>query len=229
MSFKRFAALALAAVTALALCGCGGKGDGKHAAMAIWPAQLSEEETALTELLAIGMDGCRIFDFQMGDKPNGVQSIRLRGYELADGDWNCVTDCIGPFTDATGRLALTFGKMTDGVRMAYQSENNSVGRNFTMEAEDASGLTFATSALSGSPSMEFDQEVPLVLQIATSKSEFSSYDVDYFGMPRELAKHGYEHVYAITVTFSKKTAAELIQAAAPGVPAPDPAQSAPAE
>ena len=41
-----------------------------------------------------------------------------------------------------------------------------------------------------------------IFQIATTQNEFVTYDVDYFGMPRELAKGGYEHVYAITVTFS---------------------------
>lgn len=88
MRAKRYLSLLLAAALALALAGCGANEDsGKHAAMSIWPAQLSEEENALTELLGIGMHPYRIFDFQMGDSPNGVQSILLRAYELVDGEW----------------------------------------------------------------------------------------------------------------------------------------------
>lgn len=221
MRTKRYVSALLAALLALSLAGCKGReDDGKHAAMSIWPAQLSEEENALTELLAIGMDGYRIFDFQMGDSPNGVQSIVLRAYELVDGEWQAKAAASRTFTDAKGRLALTFGKMTEGVRIAWQSENCGGGMEFTMEAGDTSGLIFATSVLSGTAAIEFDQEVPLVLQIATSQSEFSTYDVDYFGMPRELAKRGYEHVYAITAAFSKAPPSS------PDVTEPTPASSA---
>ena len=54
-----------------------------------------------------------------------------------------------------------------------------------------------------------------MVQIATTKNEISSYDVKYFEMPREYGKHGYEHVYAITVMFSEKTVYELAESAAP--------------
>ena len=59
-----------------------------------------------------------------------------------------------------------------------------------------------------------------MLQVATAKSEFTTYEVDYFGMPRELAKHGYEHVYAVTVMFSEKTVAQLDQDAPTSEPSP---------
>lgn len=228
MRTKRYISLLLAALMALSLTACG-KGEDKsgHAATSIYPAKLTAEEEALISLLGIGMDPYRIFDFQMGSETQGVQSIRLRAYELVGGDWSCVADTSRTFTDSVGRLALTFGKMTEGVQMAWQSENNSGGTSFTMEAgEGEAGLIYATSVLTNSPSMGFDEEIPLALQIATSKNEFSTYDVDYFGMPRELAKHNYEHVYAITVTFSKEQAEEPTVAApqsgAAGEPAPTP-------
>ena len=51
------------------------------------------------------------------------------------------------------------------------------------------------------------------------------YPVDYFGMPRELAKHDYEHVYAVTVVFSAKSVGDLsrdVPSAAPDEPPAEP-------
>ena len=229
MSGKRTAALLLAALMALGLAGCGAdkdKEDGQNEGMFIQPAQLSEEETALTELLAVEMGNYRMFDFRLsGD--SGVQSMWLTAYELVDGDWSVIAQERGAFTDPEGRIALTFGKVTDGVRTAVQSASGTGTNSYTpIPEDDVSGMAFATSKLSGPASIEFDQEIPLVLQVATAKSEFTTCDVGYFGMPRELAKHGYEHVYAITVTFSQKPVSALPQDAPS--PAP-PAEPSPGE
>lgn len=222
MRKRQIAALALAVLTALALCGCGAKDDEDktgHAAISIYPAKLTAEETALTELLDIGMNNYRMFDFQMGSDTEGVQSIMLRVYELENGKWIDIATEARPFSDAAGRIALTFGKMPEGVKTAIQSESGTDSNSFVPVAEgDVSAMTYATSVLTDSPSVEFDEEVPLVLQIATSKSEFSTCSVDYFGMPRELAKHDYDHVYAITVTFSQKSVSDIVQSIAPGIP-----------
>ena len=58
------------------------------------------------------------------------------------------------------------------------------------------------------------------VQIATTKNEIRSYEVGYFHMPREYAKHGYEHVYAITVTFSAGAASEPLPESSPAQPSP---------
>lgn len=211
MRTKRYAALFLAAALALSLAGCGmneDKSKDKDGDMAIQPAQLSQEETALLELLDVGTDAQRIFDYQV----EGAKSVRLRAYELAGNDWNCVVHGAVEAANGAGRVALTFGKMAEGVRMAYSDGSGIYSREFTMEAGDISGITFATSALTGPTPIELDREIPLALQIGTSQGEFSTYSVDYFDMPRELAKHGYEHVYAITVTFSAQAASELLDA-----------------
>ncbi|MBD5133712.1 MAG: hypothetical protein HDT38_04475 [Clostridiales bacterium] len=209
MRTKRYISLLLAALLLLALAACGadGKKD-KKAAMTIAPVQLTEEESDLMELLDIDPAAYRIFDFDV----DGAQSVRLRAYELADGDWDCVVHGAHGATDGEGRIALTFGKMTDGGRMACKDGSGVFSQDFVMEPGDTSGMAFVTSTLSGSASVKLDEEIPLVLQIATSKSEFSTYGVEYFGMPRELVKGGFEHVYAITVTFSSKAASEPIDA-----------------
>jgi len=226
MRTKRYVSLLLALVMGLTLAACKGDADGKIAETSIHPAQFTEEEQALMDLLGISMDNYYIFDFQLaGQNAKDVQSIHLRAYELMEGGWECVAHPVSGFTDPTGRLALTFGKMTEGVRMACLSKSGSLSTEFVMEAdENAPNLIYATSVLTGSPSFELEEEVPLVLQIATSKNEIISYQVEYFGMPRELAKHGYEHVYAITVTFSKSAPSEPLQdgSAAPEPEAPTP-------
>ena len=54
-----------------------------------------------------------------------------------------------------------------------------------------------------------EEEIPLAVQIITSKNEVVSYQVDYFHSPEEYEKLGYEGVFAITIRFSQKTVAEL--------------------
>lgn len=201
MRTKRYAALFLAAALALSLAGCGmneDKNKDKDGDMTIQPAQLSQEETALTELLSLEMKSYRIFDFQV----SGAKSVKISAYELVDGEWSPVTTGLGDFSpDGPGRIALMFGKMNEGVSVRWQGEQGGGGTQFLMPGGDSAGLFYATSVLTAAAAVELDQEIPLAIQIATTQSEINSYDVQYFGMPREYAKHGYEHVYAITVTF----------------------------
>lgn len=229
MRTKRYCSLLLAALMALALAGCGAnteKDKKEDGDMLIQPAQLSEEETALTELLAVEMENYRMYDFRLKEN-SGVQSMRLAIYELMDGNWTPIAQDCQAFADQEGRIALTFRKVTDGVTTAVQSASGSGSNSYTPTPEDdVSSMAFATSKLSSPTAIEFDREIPLVLQVATAKSEFTTYDVDYFEMPRELGKHGYEHVYAITVTFSQKSADQLSQPVTSVAPSaePSPAQ-----
>lgn len=229
MGRKRVAALLVAALMALGLAGCGadgsnGKDKDKDAAKTIAPAQLSEEEQNLAQLLGLGMESYDIFEFQAG----GAQSLQFNTYELVAGDWSRIQGGGGAelTTGTTGRIALTFGKIPDGVRLAFQTEGQFMSTSYWPEpGDDVSGMTCATSALDGTQTIELEQEIPLVLQVVTSKNEVRVYPVDYFGMPRELDKHGYEHVYAITVMFSEKAVGNLSQnvpSAAPGEPSAEP-------
>lgn len=201
MRTKRYFALLLAALMALTLTACGaGIKKNKSTAMSIAPVQLSEEETALSELLALDLENYHIFAFQA----KGAKTLQFNTYELADGEWNRIQGGGGAELSAeSGRIALTFGKMTDGVRLAFQTEGQTMSSSIQPEpGGNVSGMTFATSMLGESRAVTLEEEIPLAVQIVTSKNEIHSYDVSYFGMPREYAKYGYEHVYAITVMFS---------------------------
>lgn len=220
MRIKRYCALLLAALLALALTGCGITG---HEAISIRPAQLTAEEEALSTLLDVDMGAYRIFDFQMdggngkaGVKSSGVQSVQLTLYELADGKWAVKAQSQRAFSGAKGRVAMSFGKITEGVNIAIQGED--MLENMALDKitqSNTSSMSYTTSVLTESAVMEFDKETPLAIQIVTSKNDIQSYGVQYFEMPREYDKHGYEHVYAITVMFSKKTVYELADSAAP--------------
>ena len=74
---------------------------------------------------------------------------------------------------------------------------------------DITGMGYATSVLSDKQEIVYDQEIPLVIQIITSKNEVHSYVVDYFFQPEEYENYDYEYVYAITVLFSQKPVSEL--------------------
>lgn len=206
MRIKRYTALFLAAALALALCACGadeGKDKEQDGGMTIAPAQLTEEEQNLADLLALGMESYHIFSFQA----KGAKSLRFNVCELIDGDWAPVQDVGAMGMSAeNGRVALTFGKLTDGVRLALQTEGELMSGQVKIDpADDVSAMTFATSTLDQSgAAIELDREIPLVLQTVTARNEVRMYPVDYFEMPRELAKSGYEHIYAITVTFSAR-------------------------
>lgn len=212
MRIKRYAALLAAAALALALAGCGvGEKDDGKLEMTIAPAQLGEEETRLAELLALEMESYRIFQFQA----EGAKTIQFNLYELVDGAWSPIQGGKGERLSAgTGRLALTFGKITDGLRAACQTEGQVTSASIQPEpGDDVSAMTFATSTLEKAKAIELEREIPLVVQVVTSKQEIRYYDVDYFEMPREYAKHGYEHVYAVTVTFSEKESGAAADAA----------------
>ena len=151
----------------------------------------------------------RIFDFSLDES---VQSIQVNTYRLVDGEWKLETGGGGQaFSDITGRIALGFERLDEELRIAIQSEHTGgatgykSGRN--EDLKEVGG--FATSILSEKKEVVYEEEIPLVIQIITSKNEIHSYQVDYFHSPKEYEKLGYEGVFAITIRFSQKTVAEL--------------------
>jgi hypothetical protein len=226
MRIKRYGSLFLALALALGLCGCSAAGKAGKTSLSIQPAQLTAEEEALAKLLDVSMDSYRIFDFEAGGKQKdgeGVQSVQLTLYELTDGEWTPKAQAQQAFSDVKGRIALSFGKITEGVHMTIQSEGVFESMELDKLADSGTAsMSYTTSILTESAAMELDQETPLAIQIVTSKNDIQSYGVQYFDMPREYAKHGYEHVYAVTVMFSQKTVYELVDSAANPSPSPEP-------
>ena len=204
---KKLMVIVLAIVGMLSMAGCADK-EKNEEKMYIEPAQLTEEEEEIASLLGLNTEQ-RIYDFTLDES---VQSIQVNTYRLMDGEWKLEAGGGGQaFSDTTGRIALGFERLDEGNRIAIQSEHTDGSTEYKSERnEDLNEIgSFATSVLSGKAEVVYEKEIPLAVQIITSKNEVVSYQVDYFHSPEEYEKLGYEGVFAITVRFSQKTVAEL--------------------
>ncbi len=67
------------------------------------------------------------------------------------------------------------------IRIAMQSEHTGGSTEYKSERnEDLKEVGgFATSILSEKKEFVYEEEIPLVIQVITSKNEISSYQVDY--------------------------------------------------
>lgn len=203
---KRVIAIILVMIGMVSLIGCSGTSKSAEK-MYIEPAQLTEEEENIAELLGLNTKQ-RIFDFVLDES---VQSIQVNTYRLIDGAWKLEAGGGGQaFSDTEGRIALGFERLDEGVRIAIQSDHT--GGSTEYESERNEELKeiggFATSVLSEKTAVVYEEEIPLAIQVITSSNRVVSYQVDYFNSPEEYEKLGYEGVFAITIRFSQKTVAE---------------------
>lgn len=197
---KRIFAFILSAVLTGCLCSCSNTPQASPS-MYIEPAQLSEEENQIAELLGADKSQ-RIFDFVVDDT---VQSYQVNTYQLIDGRWELQNGGGGSaFTDTSGRIALGFDKLAEGIRVAAQSEHSGGSTIYKRELEpELIDMGYATAYLSNKTEIIYEEEIPLVIQVMTSKGQIISYDVEYFKNPEEYEKLDYEGVFAVTVRFSQ--------------------------
>lgn len=191
-------------VMLFSLCAC----NHGEEEMYIEPARLSEEEESLRRLL--GPDAGHIdniYDFALKD---GVQTMEVNLYTLTEGKWEMLYGGSQGFSDTEGRIAFSYGKLAEGVRIALQAEKKSGVNSYTPTLdEDFSTMSTGAASLAERTEIRYDEEIPVVLQIITSKTAIRTLSTEYFFEPDILEEWGHEHVYAITVRFSQKTVAEL--------------------
>lgn len=199
-------AFALLVLLALVLCGCSSAGAAP--AMYIQPAELDEKEEAVAKLLGADTDQ-HLFDVVLDGT---AKKVSVCIYELVDGEWELRSGG-GGFSlnevrdDARkGRMAFGFEDLRGEYREALQ-----FGKDFTAvkygsseDLDDPEGMGRTTSFLSNREEIVYGKEIPLAIQINTTKNEVVSYFTDYFFRPEEYEKLGYEHVYALTVMFSQE-------------------------
>ena len=204
---KKLIAIVLVMVGILSMAGCSNI-EKTAEKMYIEPAQLTQEEEKIAALLGLNTQQ-KIYDFVLDET---VQSIQVNTYRLIDGEWKLETGGGGQaFSDVTGRIALSFERLDEGIRIAIQSEHSGGSTEYESERnEDLNEIgSYATSILSEKTEFAYEEEIPLAVQIITSKNQVVSYQVDYFNSPEEYEKFGYEGVFAITIRFSQKTVGEL--------------------
>ena len=185
--------------------------------MYIEVAQLSEQEKNILQL--IGANNSQLIcDFMLDEN---VESIQVNSYELIEGEWCMQYGGTQRFSDESGRLAITFDDIPRGFQVALQEEDGSSiikhsnpylieeSRSTKQESvADVELMGRTTSLISELTEIIYEEEIPLAIQISTSKDSIFSYIVEYFFTPEEYQKHDYEHVYAITVLFSQKMMGE---------------------
>ena len=180
------------------LAGCGQQGE-QAPEQYIEPAQLTAEEEKIAKLLGYEGDA-RIFDFFLDDS---VQSMKEHLYELVDGQWKELTGGSYAVESGAGRIALEFERLDGPTRIAFQQ-----GEGYSAVSHDRGtapdGLGVGTSCLSQREEISCGAEIPLVVQVMTSKSEMSLYGVEGFQEPERYAEQGHEHVYAFTVSFHQE-------------------------
>jgi len=185
-------------IAMLLLTGCASK----EPAMTISTARLNENEAAIAKLLGADMNQ-HIYDYCADDE---LKSVRINAYELVDGKWeNSIGGGSMAVSGGEGRFALAFDVLPDGLRTAFQHGEGSSASTWTApEKLDITGMSRSSMRLEELSSFEYEEEIPLVAQIITRKNEIRSFSPDeVLSSPEKIAEYGHDHVYIITVTFSK--------------------------
>ena len=90
-------------------------------------------------------------------------------------------------------------------RERVSSEKNNVSDTYIVEiSEEEKEMGVGNSYLDGHE-IQYEVEIPIMIQVVTSKNGASMYDVEYFNKPQVYEKEQYDHVYAITIMFCEKT------------------------
>lgn len=187
----------------LALGGCGKE---KTPDTFVAKAALTDQEKKIVALLD-GKPDC-IFDYQ-ADK--AIKTIRVNLYKLDErGEWGLVSSLSELETAEKGRIALKFANLASGVRIGVhgqQKDEKKEEKIYSIEIPPGqirtADLSWVSVSLSDPVALEYDKEIPLVVEVFSSKSGPISASLNYFNEPGRFAEKGYDHVYALTVQFSK--------------------------
>ncbi len=178
--------------------------------MYIKATELTDEELNLIALVGGDdiADKQAIYDFKLDDR---IKAIQINIYELKDAEWKMISGGSSrTFGDIDGRMAISTDNIAKGCRITLQSENKKGSNSYITEiSKEQENMGIGTSKLTSMEEIEYEKEIPLVIQVQTNKNGMRLYDVEYFNQPEEYAKLDYEHVYAVTIMFSKKSINEL--------------------
>lgn len=173
-------------------------------------AKLLKEEDEILELL-VGDNDYNIYDFKID---RDVKTLQTDLKELKDGKWEFVSGDLTQFKDETGRIALSFENFGEGLRVAIQSKNSSGYSSYATELVEEINkdlITITESTLEEREDIIYEKEIPIIIQTLSYEDSVISYSMDSFFTPEVYEEENYEHIYAVTVMFSKKTIDELTE------------------
>lgn len=178
----------------LLFTGCASMGGDS---MTLSPAQLTQKEEQMVQLLTPNQG--ILLDFAADEQ---LQSLSVSIKELDGTQWVSVGGGSYGLEDSSGRIALQFDLLDEGLRTAIQTKNYFVSsNNFKPEKSDREGLAWGSTILSDSVPLEYETEIPVAIQAFTTGSFYST-DVSAYYEPEQLAERGYAKVLALTITFS---------------------------
>lgn len=195
---KRLSGMFCALALLLLLSAC--DAQKKPAAMEIMHADLTKEEQGVFQLMK--EHHAALYDFAL-EAPAG--QIQTQAYRLGDdGAWESVGGGAFALEEKEGRLALTFGRLSDGFRTAVQGQGMISNQNEAHIQEGPIEESVTTGFAQGpATKIVWDEEIPLALQIVAPREIPVSCSTTYYFSPENLMNQGYEQVYAVTVMFSK--------------------------
>lgn len=194
-------------ILVFALSGCYMEEDSSNY---IEKAKLTKEEEKIAELLG-DISEYEIFDFKIDSE---IKTIQTNLNELKNGKWEFVSGDLSQFKDKSGRIAFSFGNVGEGLRIATQSKSTSGYSSYNteyMEELNREDVFMSSSALKKREEIIYEKEIPLFIQVLSSKDTVKAFGMDSFFTPEVYEEDDYEHVYAITIMFSKKTMDELTE------------------
>lgn len=111
------------------------------------------------------------------------------------------------YAATTGTFSLDDGDVMNGVTFSLREVgDHGIEGRYEIQEESmlfSDDISHSTSILGERTSIEFETEIPIMLQLITSNDRIISKGIDCFGEPEKLAEEGYNEVYAATVLFSR--------------------------
>lgn len=197
---KRIFLAFLTLMLTLSITGCGGQATTSE--MRIQPAALTPNETNLIKLINSSDQSSQIFDYNVDSK---VQTVAVTTYKLDEnGKW---ATRFGPSSFAlqatTGRIAISFDNIDDGMKISIQHGDNTVGSEMNPGQKSNLSEIGRLTSFADVIDIEYDKEIPLAMQVFSS-GDMTTTEVDGFYHSEELMESGYEAVFVVVIEFSKE-------------------------
>lgn len=202
---RKIASILIMVTLLVSLTGCSVKVDVAEVdKMYIQEAELTDKEKALVNMVTTD-EMPYMVEFSLDDT---VKSWQNNIYELEGDQWKFVSGGIRQFDETQGKIAFSFDNIGYGMRIAIENR----GSNSYEDTPDFDfeGMGTSNAYLTNQKEVVYEKEIPLVIQVHTSKNNIQCILPEYgFENPKLYSEAGYEKVYALTCLFSQKTVKEL--------------------